>query len=83
MTSLFRRVLGDAFDTLPPQLRAIHSVTGRETWRGEATITRGTHFLVPLFAAATQLPSSRANVPTSVEFVATDAGAGAREQGAG
>lgn len=72
--SLFRRVLGDAFETLPPQVRAIHSVDGRETWRGVATITRGTHFLVPLFAAATQLPSSRESVRTSVEFVATDAG---------
>ena len=72
--SLFRRVLGDAFETLPPQVRAIQSVDGRETWRGVATITRGTHFLVPLFAAATQLPSSRESVRTSVEFVATDAG---------
>lgn len=74
MTPLFRRILGDAFDTLPLQLRAIHSVDDRETWRGEATITRGTHVLVPVFAAATRLPPSRANVPTSVEFVATAAG---------
>lgn len=72
--SLFRRILGDAFDTLPPQVRALHSIENRATWRGEATITRGRNVLVPLLAAMTRLPPSRANVPTSVEFVATAAG---------
>ena len=30
---LFRRVLGDAFDSLPPEVRALHSVETRETWQ--------------------------------------------------
>ena len=71
---MFRRVLGEAFDTLPPQVRAVHSFESRGTWRGEATITRGKNFLVPLFAAATRLPDSNARAATSVEFIATDAG---------
>ena len=70
MTPLFRRLLGDAFDELPPRLREIHSIAGRETWRGEATITRGRNALVPLFALATRLPPSREGVATTVEFVA-------------
>lgn len=74
MTSLFRRILGAPFDTLPPQVRAIHAIAGRETWRGEATITRGRHILVPLFALATRLPPSRQRVPTTVEFIATPEG---------
>ena len=71
MTPLFRRVLGEGFDQLPPQVRAIHSIAARETWQDEATITRGRHALVPLFAMATRLPPSREHVPTTVEFVAT------------
>jgi len=66
---LFPRLLGDSFDKLPLQLRAIHSIAGRESWTGEATITRGRHPLVPLFALATRLPPSRERVPTTVEFV--------------
>jgi hypothetical protein len=71
---LFRRVLGPDFDTLPPMLQAIHRVDGSETWRGEATITRGRNPLVPLLARATQLPTTRAHVPTTVEFIATPTG---------
>lgn len=74
MNPLFRRVLGDGFDDLPPQLRAIHSVMGRESWKGEATITRGRHPCVPLLALATRLPPSRERVPTTVEFVADGTG---------
>ena len=71
---LFRRVLGDAFDALPPQVRALHALDSRAVWRGEATITRGTHPLAMLCAWATHLPPSRERVPTAVEFIATDDG---------
>ena len=71
---LFRQVLGEAFDTLPPQVRAIHSIETRDTWRGEATITRGTHPIANLCARIAGLPPTRERAPTSVEFVVDPAG---------
>jgi hypothetical protein len=65
-TTVFHRVLGDDFERLAPQVRALHTVERETIWRGEATITRGTHWLVPFFALTTQLPPSAANVPTQV-----------------
>lgn len=70
--SLFRSLLGEAYDTLPPQVRALHDAPS--TWRGEATIVRGTNPLARLCAWATQLPPSRERVPTTVAFEATDDG---------
>jgi len=74
MSALFRRVLGDAFDTLPPQIRALHDIGTRTTWRGEATITRGAHPLAHLCARIAQLPPAQMRVPTTVEFAAVEGG---------
>lgn len=65
---LFRRVLGEAFDTLPPQVLALHSVDRRALWRGEATITRGRHVVARLCARIAGLPPAGEGTPTSVEF---------------
>ncbi len=53
---LFQRVLGDAFDNLPPQVKALHSREGRNRYRGEVEVSRGRHPLARGLAWATRLP---------------------------
>lgn len=53
---LFQRVLGDAFEGLPPLVRAVHSRTGQHRYRGAVEVHRGNHPLARLFAWATRLP---------------------------
>ncbi len=66
---LFQRVLGAEFDTLPPAMRALHSVRDSRTFAGVAEIFRGSHWLVPLLAWATRLPPIALRVPVEVELV--------------
>jgi hypothetical protein len=70
MASLYRRLLGPAFDTLPPTLRAFHDV--ETEWRGHATfrITRGAGWLRNLVAAAGRLPRAGDVVPVRLRVVA-------------
>lgn len=67
--SLFAQVLGPAFDSLPPTLRALHGIQGRETWAGIARIQRGPHPLVGPCAWLSRLPPGAEAVPVQVEFV--------------
>lgn len=53
---LFQRALGDAFDSLPPMVKALHSRDGHHRYRGEVEVSRGKHPLARLFAWATRLP---------------------------
>ena len=53
---LFRQVLGDAFDQLPPRVKALHSREGYNRYRGEVEVSRGEHPLARWFARATRLP---------------------------
>lgn len=53
---LFRRVLGDAVDSLPPTVRTLHSRDGLHRYRGEVEVRRGDHPLARLMAWATRLP---------------------------
>ncbi|MCD9086171.1 DUF4166 domain-containing protein [Stenotrophomonas sp. SY1] len=65
---LFEQVLGAGFGQLPPQLRALHSVRGRQRWSGQGEVLRGTHWLVAPCAWLARLPPT-SSVPVSVEFV--------------
>lgn len=69
---LFERVLGPVFERLAPQVRALHSVQGRQCWSGDAEVRRGSHWLVAPCAWLARLPPT-SNVPVTVEFV-VDAG---------
>lgn len=71
--SVFRAVLGDAFDALPPAVRALHSVDGHARFVGRAGIHRGTHPLAVLCAICTRLPPSGDDVAVMIDFEA-DAG---------
>ncbi len=55
---LFQRVLGDAFDNLPPTVEALHSREGRSRYRGEVEVSRSQHPLARWLAWATRLPSA-------------------------
>ncbi|GAA4998936.1 DUF4166 domain-containing protein [Pseudoluteimonas lycopersici] len=70
--ALFRRILGEGFDALPAQLRALHGIVPgqRVTWRGEAAIARGRNPLARLCALATRLPRANECAPTTIEFAA-------------
>src|SRR3954468_1420359 len=70
MPSLYRRLLGPAFDTLPPTLRDFHDV--ETEWHGRARfrITRGTGPLRSLAASAGRLPPAGDDVPVRLRVVA-------------
>lgn len=64
---LFHVVLGEAYASLPPSVRALHDGSGR--WQGEATVERGRGRLSRLCAWLTRLPPAGAH-PVVVEIVA-------------
>ena len=71
---LFAQVLGDAFETLPAPLRALHSIRGDARYAGMATIRRGRHPLARLCGAVAGLPPASEAVTTTVDFSAGDRG---------
>jgi hypothetical protein len=70
MPSLYRRLLGPAFDTLPPTLQNLHNV--ETEWRGRANfrITRGQGWLRNFLAGCGGLPKAGENVPVRLRIVA-------------
>jgi uncharacterized protein DUF4166/saccharopine dehydrogenase-like protein len=66
--ALYRRVLGGAWDRLPPTLRAMHSVKTSLLARGRADVTRGRGWLASLVASLIGFPRAGADVPVEVRF---------------
>ena len=66
MSSLFSALLGDAFDRLPPRVRAIHAATGSHTYRGVADVDRGDGILSRLLCMASSLPLAGRDIPITV-----------------
>jgi len=63
---LYGTLLGNAFDHLPPEVKALHS-----EWReaqGRARVTRGTSFLARLAAKSMSFPDAGEAVPLRVSF---------------
>jgi hypothetical protein len=63
---LYRRILGEAFDTLPSPLRALHLLEAEERWTGRADVVRGKNPLARLIAWTIGFPAAGAAVPVSV-----------------
>lgn len=63
---LYRRVLGNDYDALPPQVRALHDVDRVRIWRGEAAVRRGTGKLAQLVARVFGFPPAGDGLPVSV-----------------
>ncbi|MCP5073610.1 MAG: DUF4166 domain-containing protein [Rhodobacteraceae bacterium] len=72
--SLYQRVLGPAFDCLPPQLQALHSPQRKGTWSGRAAVTRGNNPLAHLIAKLIGFPAATADIPVSVTFTPVGTG---------
>ncbi len=69
--SLYRRILGSAFDNLPPALRAMHGTEPAMSARGFATVERGGGPFAWLAALMIGFPASGENVPLGVRFERT------------
>lgn len=65
---LYHRLLGSAFDHLPPQVQALHGKREAREWRGEAEVRRGRGLLARGVAALFGFPRAAACVPVTVRF---------------
>jgi saccharopine dehydrogenase-like NADP-dependent oxidoreductase len=70
----FRRLLGDAFDALPPAIRQAHEVHGVLVLEGNADAASPDRVLGTLIARLFRLPQSGSNVPVRVEMRSEDDG---------
>ncbi len=66
--ALYRRVLGDAYETLPAPLRRLHDIGGPAAAAGMASVARGNGMLARLVAACIGFPRAGANMPVQVAF---------------
>jgi Domain of unknown function (DUF4166)/Saccharopine dehydrogenase NADP binding domain len=65
---LYRRVLNEAWGTLPEPLRVMHDLKSTLTAEGVATVTRGSGLLARCIAALIDFPPAGAGVPVKVTF---------------
>jgi hypothetical protein len=69
MPSLYRRLLGDDFDRLPPALRDFHDVERERHFRAVFRITRGRGWVRGLLCRLGRLPPAGAEVPLRLRVV--------------
>lgn len=69
MISLYRRVLGEAFDTLPPVLQRFHDMANGGSASGVLRVTRGRGWLRHGLAALLRLPPEGERVPVRLRVV--------------
>jgi hypothetical protein len=65
---LYRRLLGTAYDTLPPTLRRMHELDRHLVAEGRGDIERGMGLVARLIAAAMGFPPAGVDVPVVVAF---------------
>ncbi|MFK0204232.1 DUF4166 domain-containing protein [Agrobacterium sp. NPDC090283] len=65
---LFRRLLGSAFDALPPRLQELHGSGHARQWQGVAEVRRGQGVLARMISAMLRFPAAGKQVPVSVTF---------------
>jgi len=70
---LYQRVLGEAWQTLPPAVAAMHSVSrGEYRVSGRARVERGKGLLAAMVAAVIGFPRAAEDIPVSVTFTVED-----------
>jgi hypothetical protein len=69
---LYRRLLGDAYATLPAPIQVMHDLAGTLSAEGRATVERGTSLLARAIAAAIGFPPAGRDVPVRVDFALRD-----------
>ena len=65
---LYRRLLGAAYDSLPPQVCLLHDFDGERIAEGRASVDRGSGWIAQRIAAACGFPPSGKDIPVIVEF---------------
>ncbi len=65
---LFRRLLGNAIDALPPSLREAHDSSEDQRWSGRANIKASRNSLARLLCRMMRLPASGSDVCVTVTF---------------
>jgi hypothetical protein len=65
---LYRRVLGEAWDSLPAPLQTMHDVQSERSADGVAVVERGGGLLARLVAFVIGLPTAGADIPITVFF---------------
>ncbi|MBZ9648472.1 DUF4166 domain-containing protein [Sphingobium sp. 3R8] len=65
---LFRRLLGQNIEELPPLLRQAHDADDMQRWAGKAVATRSANPIAKLLCRMMRLPSPGEDVPVSVLF---------------
>ncbi|WP_429242222.1 DUF4166 domain-containing protein [Luteibacter sp. 621] len=65
---LYRRILGSAFDSLPPRLRELHGTSEARRWSGHAEVRHGGGLLARMVRGAVGFPKAGSNVPLVVAF---------------
>lgn len=66
--SLYREVLGERWDDLPGQLKAIHDHSGGLTAEGIASVERGRGWISAIIATIFRFPKASASIPVRVSF---------------
>jgi len=69
---LYRRLLGDAYATLPAPIQAMHDLTDTLTAEGRASVARGSGPFARLIAAAIGFPPAGHDLPVQVKFTRRD-----------
>lgn len=69
---LYARVLGDAWDGLPDEIRDMHTVDGVAVAEGRASVERGDGLLARLAAAVIGFPAAIEDTPVRVLFEAAN-----------
>jgi Domain of unknown function (DUF4166)/Saccharopine dehydrogenase NADP binding domain len=70
---LYRKLLGPAFDTLPPALQALHGSGGERRWTGVAEVRKGHSVLASVIRALVGFPKAGV-MPVSVTFTPENGG---------
>lgn len=65
---LYKRILGPAFEEMPPSLQALHGSAASRAWHGHAEVRRGGGLLARIAAAVIGFPKAAARVPVRVAF---------------
>lgn len=63
---LYRKVLGSAFERLPGQVKALHTVSQTRQWVGHAQVRRGKNLMAKAIAYFIGFPSAADTVPVKV-----------------
>jgi hypothetical protein len=66
---LYRRLLGERFESLPPRVRELHDLAFASVWTGRADVERGTSLLSRIVATLFGLPPAGRDQPLEVTFM--------------